>query len=253
MQDEFAARARTFESFGLSPGLVRATSERGYANPTAIQQAAIPATLRGADVLASAQTGSGKTAAFALALLQQLEGAARTAPRKTHALVLVPTRELADQVGETIHALARHLAEAVKVVVLFGGVSLNPQMMRLRGGAEVVVATPGRLLDIVDHNALDLSGVALLVLDEADRLLNAGFADELARVLALLPRRRQSLLFSATFPASVRALAQDLLRDPVRIDGSAGPGGPAGEPDIAQHAVRVDEARRTPLLRHMIQ
>jgi len=239
-----------FASLGLSPALVRAASERGYVEATAIQAAAIPAALRASDVLGSAHTGSGKTAAFALPMLQQLEGVARGAPRRTHALVLVPTRELAAQVGESIRGLARHLAEPVKVAILFGGVSINPQMMGLRGGAEVVVATPGRLLDLIDHNALGLDSVAMLVLDEADRLLDAGFADELARVLALLPRRRQNLLFSATFPPAVQALAQGLLHDPIRVEV---PPEPSAEPAVAQHAVEVDAARRTPLLRHMIR
>ena len=239
-----------FASLGLSPALVRAVSERGYVQPTAIQAAAIPVVLTGHDVLASARTGSGKTVAFALPLLQQLESAAREAPRRTHALVLVPTRELAAQVGESIRGLARQLADPVKVAIVFGGVSVNPQMMGLRGGAEVVVATPGRLLDLIDHNALGLAGVAMLVLDEADRLLDAGFSDELARVLALLPPRRQNLLFSATFPPAVLALAHDLLHDPIRVDA---PLEPSAEPAVAQHAVEVDPARRTPLLRHMIQ
>ena len=201
-------------------------------------------------MLGSAQTGSGKTAAFALPILQQIEGVAREAPRRTHALVLVPTRELAAQVGESIRGLAQQLAEAVKVAIVFGGVSINPQMMGLRGGAEVVVATPGRLLDLIDHNALGLAGVAMLVLDEADRLLDAGFADELVRVLALLPRRRQNLLFSATFPPAVQALAHGLLHDPVRVDV---PAESSAQPAVAQHAVEVDAARRTPLLRHLIQ
>ena len=238
-----------FAPLGLSPALARAATERGYIQPTAIQSAAIPAVLAGRDVQASAQTGSGKTAAFALPLLQQLERAARTAPRRTHALVLVPTRELAVQVGESIRGLAQHLAAPVKVAVLYGGVSVNPQMMGLRGGAEVVVATPGRLLHLVASNALGLAAVALLVLDEADRLLDAGFADELARVLALLPKRRQNLLFSATFPPAVQRLAQALLNDPLRIDVQPEA---ADTSLIEQHAVRVDAARRTQLLAHMI-
>jgi ATP-dependent RNA helicase RhlE len=240
-----------FALLGLSPALVRAVHERGHAEPTAIQAAAIPPALAGSDVLGSARTGSGKTAAFALPLLQRLESVRRETPRKTQALVLVPTRELAAQVGESIRGLAQHLAEPVKVAVLFGGVSVNPQMMGLRGGAEVVVATPGRLLDLVARNAIGLSGVALLVLDEADRLLDAGFGDELARVLVLLPRRRQSLLFSATFAPAVQALAQGLLHDPVRVD--IAPELPAAQPRVEQHAVEVDAARRTPLLRHMIE
>ena len=239
-----------FASLGLSPALVDAASERGYDTPTAIQAAAIPAVLRGSDVLASAQTGSGKTAAFALPMLQRMHGLGRATPRRTQALVLVPTRELAAQVGEVIRALAQQLADPVKVAILFGGVSINPQMMGLRGGADVVVATPGRLLDLIDHNALGLAGVAMLVLDEADRLLDTGFADEMARVLALLPQRRQNLLFSATFPPAVQALAQGLLRDPIHVDV---PREPSAEPAIAQHAVEVDAARRTPLLRHLIR
>jgi ATP-dependent RNA helicase RhlE len=241
----------SFESLGLSPALVRATTERGYASPTSIQAAAIPAVLRGVDVIAAAQTGSGKTAAFALPLLQQLEDQLlppqRRAKRTTHALVLVPTRELAVQVAETFVALARHGWRAARVVAVFGGVSINPQMMALRGGAEVVVATPGRLLDLLSHNALQLDQLAVLVLDEADRLLDAGFADELARILAVLPARRQGLLFSATFPPAVQALADGLLQAPVRVEGAAGP-----VVQITQRALQVDVARRTPLLRHLI-
>jgi ATP-dependent RNA helicase RhlE len=239
-----------FVLLGLSPALVRAVGERGYARPTAIQAAAIPVVLAGNDVLGAARTGSGKTAAFALPLLQQLDSVAREAPRRTHALILVPTRELAAQVGESIRDLARQLAEPVKVATVFGGVSINPQMMRLRGGAEVVVATPGRLLDLIDHNALNLAGISMLVLDEADRLLDAGFSDELARVLALLPRQRQSLLFSATFPPRVVALAHELLHEPIRIDVPSEPG---VQPAVEQHAVQVEPARRTALLRHMIR
>jgi len=241
---------KPFASLGLSPALVRAAGELGYAQPTPIQAAAIPAALAGRDVLGSAETGSGKTAAFALPLLQQLEGLARQSPRRTHALVLVPTRELAAQVGESIRALARQLADPVKVAVLFGGVSINPQMMALRGGADLVVATPGRLLDVIAQNALGLAGVAALVLDEADRLLDAGFAEELARVLELLPRRRQNLLFSATFPPAVRALAEGLLHEPTRVDA---PRDPSAEPSVEEHAVEVDAAQRTPLLRHLIR
>ena len=239
-----------FTSLGLSPALARVMSERGHAAPTAVQAAAIPAALSGRDVLASAHTGSGKTAAFVLPLLQQLEGTARSAPRSTHALILVPTRELAVQVGESVRALARHLSAPVKVATVFGGVSINPQMMALRGGADVVVATPGRLLDLVEHHALQLGSVATLVLDEADRLLDAGFADELARILALLPAKRQNLLFSATFPSAVQVLADALLVAPVRIDVQPAPTEPVR---IEQHAVEVDAARRTLLLRHMVQ
>ncbi len=238
-----------FTSLGLSPALLRAVSVRGYLSPTAVQAAAIPAVLQGRDVLATAQTGSGKTAAFSLPLLQRLQQTPAEKPRRLRLLVLVPTRELAAQVGEEIRSLGQHLPQALKVAIVFGGVSINPQMMNLRGGADIVVATPGRLLDLADHNAVVLSDVAALVLDEADRLLDLGFADEIGRILALLPAQRQNLFFSATFPTAVQALAGELLRDPVRI---AAPAEPQGEPDITQRAIAVDAGRRTQLLRHLI-
>ncbi|HVK31926.1 MAG TPA: DEAD/DEAH box helicase [Burkholderiaceae bacterium] len=240
-----------FAALGLAPALVRAAGERGYAVPTPIQAAAIPLALQGRDVIGCAHTGSGKTAAFGLALLNHLELIMRPAWRRTRALVLVPTRELAAQVGEAIRALSRQLTDPVKVAVVFGGVSINPQMLGLRGGAEVVIATPGRLLDLVGRNAIKLDDVDLLVLDEADRLLDEGFADELARLTALLPARRQSLFFSATFPPAVQSLADALLREPVRVDAPATAG--AGVSAVEQHAVEVDAAQRTPLLRHLIE
>jgi ATP-dependent RNA helicase RhlE len=240
----------TFAELGLSTALARAAAERGYASPTPIQAAAIPLALEGRDILGCARTGSGKTAAFGLPLLHSLD-TWRPAWRRTYALVLVPTRELAVQVGETLRALARYIEDPVKVAVVFGGVSVNPQMMGLRGGAEVVVATPGRLLDLVDRNAIKLDDVRQLVLDEADRLLDEGFADELARITKLLPAGRQNLFFSATFPPAVQQLADGLLHDPVRVEM---PGPSADEkPAIEQHAVEVDTARRTPLLRHLIE
>lgn len=240
----------SFQSLGLGPEFVRAATERGYAVPTPIQVAAIPSILQGRDVLGSAQTGSGKTAAFSLPVLQRLASERAQSPRRVRALVLVPTRELAAQVGESVRALARHLPEPLRVAVAFGGVSINPQMMGLRGGADIVVATPGRLLDLVAHNALKLSAVETLVLDEADRLFDLGFAEELGRILALLPAARQNLLFSATFPAAIQGLAERLLREPVRIEVQGDPG---GEPDIVQRAIEVDASRRTQLLRHLIQ
>lgn len=239
-----------FAALGLSPRLVRAADELGYEIPTPIQSAAIPAVLAGRDLLGSAATGSGKTAAYVFPVLQRMDLRVRPALRRAHVLVLVPTRELAAQVGETMIQVGRFLNDPVKVSVLYGGVSINPQMMALRGGADIVVATPGRLLDIVAQNALKLSEVDCLVLDEADRLLDAGFADEVSQVLALLPRRRQNLLFSATFPEAVKAFTEQLLSDPVRVEVS---GEPATEGQIEEHAVEVDAARRTPLLRHMIE
>ncbi len=245
-----------FAALGLSPALVHAANALGFTAPTPIQAEAIPAVLQGRDLLGCAQTGSGKTAAFGLPLLQQLLPQAQMAapghgPRRLRALVLVPTRELAAQVGDVLRELAGHLpGQALKVAVAFGGVSINPQMMALRGGADVMVATPGRLLDLVDRNALSLAQVSTLVLDEADRLLDLGFADELQRVLALLPARRQNLLFSATFPAGVATLAEGLLREPLRIDV---PQAPETAPDIAQRAIAVEAARRTQLLKQLLK
>lgn len=239
-----------FASLGLAPALAHAFAQRGHRQPTAVQAAAIPALLAGRDVLMQARTGSGKTAAFALPLLQQWLGGTPAAPRPVRGLVLVPTRELALQVGETLRELAHELPGLAKIAVVFGGVSINPQMMGLRGGADIVVATPGRLLDLVRHNALTLRQVAMLVLDEADRLLDLGFADELAEVLALLPSRRQNVLCSATFAPPVKALAEVLLTDPERI---ALAGATAARPDIRQRAIAVDADRRTQLLRQLVQ
>jgi ATP-dependent RNA helicase RhlE len=239
----------TFSALGLSADLLRAVSERNYLAPTPIQQAAIPAILEGRDVWACAQTGSGKTAAFALPLLHRTLNRDRDTPLRVRTLVLVPTRELAAQVGESIRLYARYLPRPIKTNIVFGGISINPQMMALRGGADIVVASPGRLLDLVDHNALRLGDVTTLVLDEADRLLDLGFSDELARIIERLPRGRQNLLFSATFPPAVHRLAEELLRDPVRIDV---PSTAATQPAILQRAIHVDLANRTQLLRHLI-
>jgi ATP-dependent RNA helicase RhlE len=240
----------SFPILGLMPALAQAAGEVGYFDPTPIQLAAIPAVLRGKDVLGLAQTGSGKTAAFSLPLLQRWVQAPRHRSRRTvHTLVLVPTRELAAQVGETFRLLSVRLNERPRIAVLFGGLSMNPQMMGLRGGADIVVATPGRLLDLLDHNAIRLDAVQALVLDEADRLLDLGFAKELDRVLAALPARRQNLFFSATFAQAAEALATQLLHEPVRIEVEPTP---ETVPDIAQRAIEVDAGRRTQLLRHLV-
>ena len=236
--------------------MLRAVSAHGYTSPTPIQSAAIPAALQGRDVLGTAQTGSGKTMAFALPLLQRLEPGhenaipAQAGKPQPRALVLVPTRELAAQIGDSLRQLAEQQSPGVKVSVFFGGVSINPQMMGLRSGTDIVVATPGRLLDLIDHNALNLASVKLLVLDEADRLFDLGFSEELGRLLALLPPKRQHLFFSATFPPAVQALANSLLQDPVRVEVRPEP---ATALDISQRAIEVEPARRTQLLRHLIQ
>jgi superfamily II DNA/RNA helicase len=264
-----------FDVLGLQPVLLRAAAAAGWVQASAIQAAAIPAILQGRDVLGQAPTGSGKTAAFLLPLLQRLldtPGATDERPRLLRALVLAPTRELAVQIGAAAHALAPQL----KTVVAVGGLSINPQMLALRGGAHLVVATPGRLLDLTRQNALRLTDLSMLVLDEADRLLEAEFADETQRVISLLPRRRQTLLFSATLPDSVQALAQRVQQHALRLQTGAGaaepgdastpatqqtPTAPASQatqlqadpqPDIDQRAVVVDTARRAALLRHLL-
>jgi superfamily II DNA/RNA helicase len=254
----------SFESLGLGAPLLRAAQQRGYLGPTPIQSAAIPPALEGRDVQGAARTGSGKTQAFGWPVLQRL-AAAGVPPdgqkRPVRALVLAPTRELAAQIGESLREDAQHLPAALKIAIAYGGVSINPQMMRLRGGADIVVATPGRLLDLVDHNAVSLADVQTLVLDEADRLLDLGFADELQRLLALLPPRRQTLLFSATFPRAVAALADALLHDPVRIalagaDDEAAAAIDAAASAVAnihQRAIAVDTPARTQLLLKLIR
>lgn len=221
----------------------------GLHTSTPIQAEAIPPALQGRDLWATAPTGSGKTLAFALPLVQQhvLQPRQTNFRRPVRSLVLVPTRELAVQVGDILTHLGFPLK--LKVAVVYGGVSINPQMMDLRGGGDIVVATPGRLLDLIDHKAVRLNDVQHLVLDEADRVLDEGFADELQRVLALLPAQRQTLLFSAMFAPEIEALATNLLRDPVRVTVEAFEG---HKPDITQRAIQVDDKKRSALLRHLI-
>jgi superfamily II DNA/RNA helicase len=238
----------SFSSLGLSAPLLRAIDAKKYGAPTPIQSAAIPAILRGGDVRACAQTGSGKTAAFALPILQKLLDR-REPTREVDNLILAPTRELAIQIGESFRAYATYAPKRVRIVTAVGGVSINPQMLALRGGAEIVVATPGRLLDLLSSNALRLNAVSTLVLDEADKLFEMGFAEELQRILSLLPPH-QTLLFSATFPPAVKMLADLVLDTPTNID--IEPGASTG-PAITQRAIAVDAPRRTQLLRHLLQ
>ncbi len=238
----------SFSALGLAPPLCRAVTELGYQAPTPVQQRLVPAMLAGGDVWVSAQTGSGKTAAYLLPLLQRLGAGRRGRPR---ALVLVPTRELAAQVGEDVTRYGAHLGPPVIHRVLVGGGSLDVQRMALRGGADLLVATPGRLLDLVERGELSLAEVTTLVLDEADRLLSLGFADELTRVLERLPRERQNVLLSATFPPKVQALAERWLVDATRLDIDAG-----AMPDAAaieQRAIEVDASKRLLLLRSLIR
>ncbi|MGI4779995.1 MAG: DEAD/DEAH box helicase [Janthinobacterium lividum] len=246
----------SFTDLGLVSSLATAAAKVGYDAPTPVQREAVPAILAGRDVLASARTGSGKTAAYLLPVLQRLLDRRYKESREPAVLVLVPTRELAVQVGETLLGLLQALpwppAAPAKIAIAFGGVSINPQLMALRGGADVMIATPGRLLDIVAHNALRLGMVSTLVLDEADRLLDLGFADELRRILDSLPTRRQTLMFSATFAPEIETLAGRVLVDPMRIAIATEPAAESA-PDIVQRAIEVDVGRRTQLLARLVK
>ena len=255
--------APTLAALGLSPALASAAATLGWEQATAIQAQTLPAALQGRDLLGLAPTGSGKTAAFLLPLLQRLldePGLEAQRPRPLRALLLAPTRELAAQIADDLQALTRAAAPGLRTVLAVGGLSINPQMMALRGGAHVVVATPGRLLDLLDHRALSLRELRCLVLDEADRLLDLGFADEMARLREALPAQQQTLLFSATLPAGVTELARELLRpDALQVDvrgepgaAQSAPGEGSAPPQIAQRAIVVATAQRTPLLRHLM-
>ncbi|MGE8318465.1 MAG: DEAD/DEAH box helicase [Comamonas sp.] len=205
----------TFEELNLAPAIVQAVREQGYEAPTPIQAQAIPAVLQGKDLLAGAQTGTGKTAAFTLPMLHLLSQSPATGRKGIRALVLAPTRELAAQVEENVRDYAKHLP--IQSTVIFGGVGMNPQIERIKKGVDILVATPGRLLDLQQQGFLDLSTVEILVLDEADRMLDMGFIHDVKKVLALMPKSKQSLLFSATFSDEIRDLANTLLRDPLHI------------------------------------
>jgi len=235
----------SFSDLGLEPGLVRAVAEKGYAAPTPIQRAAIPAVLAGRDVLAGAQTGTGKTAAFVLPILQRLQSPQGCVPR---ALVLTPTRELAAQVAESASSYGRH--SALRTVVIFGGVSEKPQIEALRAGCDLVIATPGRLLDLAGQRALDLGAVRCCVLDEADRMLDMGFIHDIRRILKLLPRERQNLMFSATYSQDIRELAARLLHEPVTVEVAARN---ATAERISQQVYRVPQAHKRHLLAHLIE
>jgi len=207
----------SFDSLGLSAELLRAVSDNGYSEPTPVQRQAIPVILAGRDVLAGAQTGTGKTAGFTLPLLQRLSAVPPSGKRRhVRALVLTPTRELAAQVGASVAVYGKHLP--LKCAQIFGGVNINPQIATLQRGVDILVATPGRLLDHVGQKTLDLSQVEILVLDEADRMLDMGFIRDIRRILALLPRQRQNLLFSATFSDEIKQLAGGLLDNPSQIE-----------------------------------
>lgn len=215
-----AAPAIRFQDFGLAPEILRALNDQGYVHPTPIQAEAIPVVLQGKDVMGAAQTGTGKTAGFSLPIIQLLmahaSASASPARHPVRALILTPTRELADQVAENVKAYCRHTP--LRSLVVFGGMDMAPQTAALRGGVEIVIATPGRLLDHVQQKTINLSQTQILVMDEADRMLDMGFLPDLQRIINLLPKQRQNLMFSATFSPEIKKLAATFLKDPVTIE-----------------------------------
>ena len=237
----------SFDSLGLSAELLRAVSAKGYRTPTPIQQKAIPVILQGRDVMGGAQTGTGKTAGFTLPILQRLSAGKPASSNQVRALILTPTRELAAQVGESVADYGKNLR--LRSTVVFGGVKINPQMMALRKGADVLVATPGRLLDLHNQNAVRFNQVEVLVLDEADRMLDMGFIHDIKKVLALLPAKRQNLLFSATFSKDIKQLANKLLNKPTLIE--VAPQNATAD-RIEQTVYPVDKSRKRELLSYMI-
>jgi ATP-dependent RNA helicase RhlE len=238
----------SFESLGLAPALLRALADQGYAQPTPIQAGAIPLVLEGHDLLAAAQTGTGKTAAFALPLLHRFAVDGRpTQTRRPRALVLTPTRELAAQVNDNLRDYGKHLR--VSSTTVFGGVGMGPQVQVLRRGVDIVIATPGRLIDHMQQRSVDLSGVEVLVLDEADRMLDMGFLPALKRILGALPKQRQTLLFSATFAPPIKALAVQFMREPREV--SVTPPNTVAA-TVSHHVHPVDAARKRDLLLHVL-
>ncbi|AXQ98721.1 DEAD/DEAH box helicase [Pseudoalteromonas piscicida] len=238
----------SFSHLGLAPEINQAVVEQGYDKPTPIQEQAIPAILEGRDVMAAAQTGTGKTAGFTLPLLQKLIAGTKPRANNVRALILTPTRELADQVWQSVTLYSKHLPISSEVV--YGGVKINPQMMKLRKGVDVLVATPGRLLDLYQQNAVKFDDLEVLVLDEADRMLDMGFIHDIKRIIKALPSRRQNLMFSATFSEEIRALAKGLIHDPVEV--SVAPANSTAK-SVTQWVYPVDKSKRTGLLKHLVQ
>ncbi len=240
----------SFADLGLAEPLMRALEQAGYKTPTPIQTQAIPEVLKGGDLLAAAQTGTGKTAGFTLPILQRLTDgpAPERKPGRPRALILTPTRELAAQVHDSVRTYGRHLS--LKSMTIFGGVNMNPQIKALRGPMDIVVATPGRLLDHASQKTIDLSGIEILVLDEADRMLDMGFIRDIRRLIALMPKKRQNLMFSATFSGEIRALASSLLNKPAEVD--VAPRNTAAE-TVQQTVHLVESSRKRELLSHLIR
>ncbi|MFY2508199.1 DEAD/DEAH box helicase [Vibrio pectenicida] len=237
-----------FTALGLSAPILKAIGDQGYDKPSPIQEQAIPAVLSGKDVMAAAQTGTGKTAGFTLPILELLDNGSRVKPNNVRALVLTPTRELAAQVQENISKYSRY--QRLTSNVVFGGVKINPQMMKLRKGTDILVATPGRLLDLYQQNAVQFSQLEVLVLDEADRMLDMGFIRDIRKILELLPKKRQNLLFSATFSDEIRKLAKGLVNDPVEV--SVTPANSTAT-TIEQSIYPTDKRKKAPMLSKLIQ
>ena len=238
----------TFNSLGLTDSLLQAVQTTGYTIPTPIQERVIPEILNGKDVMAAAQTGTGKTAGFTLPLLQLLGGRKQTHDRQIRALVLTPTRELAAQIKDSIGTYG--LNERLRHGVVFGGVNINPQKQKLRRGLDILVATPGRLLDLYQQQSVKFDEIEVLILDEADRMLDMGFIRDIRRILALLPKRRQNLMFSATFSNEIRKLAKTICHNPVEIDVS-----PRNSTVklISQKMYRIDKPRKVDLLSSLLR
>ncbi len=238
----------SFASLGLSAPLLQALTEQGYKTPSPIQIQAIPAVIKGRDVMGAAQTGTGKTAGFTLPILERLAKGEPAQANQARALILTPTRELADQVGKSVATYGKHLP--LRYTVVFGGVSINPQMMKLRRGVDVLVATPGRLLDLYKRNAVQFRRLEVLVLDEADRMLDMGFIQDIREILGVLPKQRQNLMFSATFSTEIRQLAKGLLKRPSEI--SVNPPNTTAK-TVKQWVCPVDKKQKPALLTQLIQ
>jgi len=241
-----------FEDFGLSPLILRALTDQGYVHPTPIQAQAIPIVMQGRDVMGAAQTGTGKTAGFSLPIIQRLLPAANTsaspARHPVRALILTPTRELADQVADNVKNYCRHTP--LRSTVVFGGVDMAPQTAALRAGVEIVIATPGRLLDHVQQKTLNLGQTEIFVMDEADRMLDMGFLPDLQRIINLLPKQRQNLMFSATFSPEIKKLANSFLKDPVTIEVARSN---ATADNVTQIVYKVDEESKRDAIAHIIR
>ncbi|MFT6791414.1 MAG: ATP-dependent RNA helicase RhlE, partial [Cellvibrionaceae bacterium] len=237
----------TFASLGLAKPILEAVTEKGYDTPSPIQAKAIPVVLEGKDVMAAAQTGTGKTAGFTLPILHILSKGQLAQANQVRALILTPTRELAAQVADSVATYGKHLS--LRSAVVFGGVKINPQMMKLRGGVDILIATPGRLLDLYNQNAVNFKQLEVLVLDEADRMLDMGFINDIRKILAVLPKQRQTLMFSATFSNDIRKLAKSIVNNPVEI--SVSPPNTTVE-SVTQWVCPVDKSKKSALLVQLI-